>query len=94
MEILHSGNLKMVIILLKSGGDIYAVDRDQLGVIHCAASHGHVHIIEYLINTMDPTIVKWVDRNSDTALFYAVTLGHYECARLLLLNGAEVNHQV
>lgn len=81
-------------ILSQTGGDIYAVDRDQLGTIHCAASHGHAHIIEYLINTLDPSIVNSVDRNGDTALFYAVTLGHYECARLLLLNGAEVNHQV
>ncbi|VDM93015.1 unnamed protein product, partial [Onchocerca ochengi] len=77
----------------KSGGDIYAVDRDQLGSIHCAASHGHVHIIEYLISTLDRSIINSTDRNGDTALFYAVTLGHYECARLLLLNGAEVNHQ-
>ncbi|KAM3716378.1 Ankyrin repeat, PH and SEC7 domain containing protein secG [Dirofilaria immitis] len=87
------GNLEIVIILSKTGGDIYAVDRDQLGAIHCAASHGHAHIIEYLINTLDPSIINLVDRNGDTALFYAVTLGHYECARLLLLNGAEVNHQ-
>ncbi|MCP9257049.1 Ankyrin repeat protein [Dirofilaria immitis] len=87
------GNLEIVIILSKTGGDIYAVDRDQLGAIHCAASYGHAHIIEYLINTLDPSIINLVDRNGDTALFYAVTLGHYECARLLLLNGAEVNHQ-
>ncbi|VDN93590.1 unnamed protein product [Brugia pahangi] len=87
------GNLEIVIILSQIGGDIYATDRDQLGAIHCAASHGHIHIIEYLISNLDPFIVNSVDRNGDTALFYAVTLGHYECARLLLLNGAEVNHQ-
>ncbi|KAL3986410.1 Ankyrin repeats (3 copies) family protein [Acanthocheilonema viteae] len=87
------GSLEIAIILLQTGGDMYAVDRDQLGTIHCAASHGHAHIIEYLINTLDSSVVNSVDRNGDTALFYAVTLGHYECARLLLLNGAEVNHQ-
>uniref|UniRef100_A0A158Q6W0 ANK_REP_REGION domain-containing protein n=1 Tax=Elaeophora elaphi TaxID=1147741 RepID=A0A158Q6W0_9BILA len=87
------GNLEIAIILSQTGGDIYAVDRDQLGTIHCAASHGHAHIIEYLISTLDPSIVDSMDRNGDTALFYAVTLGHYECARLLLLSGAEANHQ-
>lgn len=27
--------------LKQAGGDIMAVDRDQLAVIHCAASHGY-----------------------------------------------------
>uniref|UniRef100_A0A915Q4Y1 Uncharacterized protein n=1 Tax=Setaria digitata TaxID=48799 RepID=A0A915Q4Y1_9BILA len=87
------GNLEIIISLLQNGGDVYAVDRDQLGMIHCAASHGQAHIIEYAIRNLDLAIINSVDRNGDTALFYAITLGHYECARLLLLNGAEVNHQ-
>lgn len=61
-------------ILSKTGSNMYAVDRDQLGAIHCAASYGHAHIIEYLIDTLDPSIVNSIDRNGDTALFYAVTL--------------------
>uniref|UniRef100_A0A183D6G7 ANK_REP_REGION domain-containing protein n=1 Tax=Gongylonema pulchrum TaxID=637853 RepID=A0A183D6G7_9BILA len=72
---------------------LYALDRDRLGVMHCAANHGHEHILEYIINTLDRTIIDSVDRNGDTSLFYAVTLGHYDCARLLLLSGANVNHQ-
>ena len=37
--------------------------------------------------------VDLVDANGCTALFYAVTLGHADCAQLLLDCGANANHQ-
>ncbi|VDN06242.1 unnamed protein product [Thelazia callipaeda] len=89
-----NGNLEAIISIAQAGGDMYVVDRDRLNIIHCAASHGHIHIIEYAVNCLDSTILNSVDRNGDTPLFYAVTLGHNDCARLLLLNGADANHQV
>ncbi|KAJ1364603.1 hypothetical protein KIN20_024726 [Parelaphostrongylus tenuis] len=36
-----NGNLEAMHSLKQSGGDIRAVDRDRLGVLHCAASHGY-----------------------------------------------------
>ena len=39
------------------------------------------------------TDVDLVDSNGCTALFYAVTLGHADCAQLLLNYGANPNHQ-
>uniref|UniRef100_F1KVM5 Ankyrin repeat, PH and SEC7 domain containing protein secG n=1 Tax=Ascaris suum TaxID=6253 RepID=F1KVM5_ASCSU len=79
--------------LIQAGGDRLAVDRDRLSALHCAASHGHEHVLELLIESSDKLIIDAVDRNGDTPLFYAVTLGHFECARLLLLSGANANHQ-
>jgi ankyrin repeat protein len=37
--------------------------------------------------------VDLLDANGCTALFYAVTLGHADCAQLLLDCGANPNHQ-
>ncbi|KAI6227803.1 hypothetical protein M3Y99_01220700 [Aphelenchoides fujianensis] len=62
------GNTSAVQRLMEAGANKYAVDRDHLNALHCAANHGY-----------DET-----DKNGDTPLFYACTYGHYECARLLL----------
>uniref|UniRef100_A0A914ZSW6 ANK_REP_REGION domain-containing protein n=1 Tax=Parascaris univalens TaxID=6257 RepID=A0A914ZSW6_PARUN len=87
------GNTDAMLSLIQAGGDRLAVDRDRLSALHCAASHGHEHVLELLIESSDKLIIDVVDRNGDTPLFYAVTLGHFECARLLLLSGANANHQ-
>ncbi|KHN76904.1 Ankyrin repeat, PH and SEC7 domain containing protein secG [Toxocara canis] len=89
-----NGNTEAMMSLIQAGGDRYAIDRDQLNALHCAASHGHEHMLELLIESCDKSIIDATDRNGDTPLFYAVTLGHFECARLLLLSGANANHQV
>lgn len=89
-----TGNVDGMSSIARAGGDLFAVDRDRLGVVHCAASHDQSHVIEHVINAADRSVIDSVDRNGDTPLFYAVTLGHYECARLLLVNGANPNHQV
>ncbi|MFH4973669.1 hypothetical protein AB6A40_000378 [Gnathostoma spinigerum] len=88
-----NGSMEALTSLLQSGGDRYTQDRDQLGVLHCAASNGHDKVIQMIIESSDRSIIDAVDRNGDTPLFYAVTLGHYECARLLLMNKADPNHQ-
>uniref|UniRef100_A0A0M3IJ51 ANK_REP_REGION domain-containing protein n=1 Tax=Ascaris lumbricoides TaxID=6252 RepID=A0A0M3IJ51_ASCLU len=88
-----NGNTDAMLSLIQAGGDRLAVDRDRLSALHCAASHGHEHVLELLIESSDKLIIDAVDRNGDTPLFYAVTLGHFECARLLLLSGANANHQ-
>ncbi|VDM45600.1 unnamed protein product [Toxocara canis] len=88
-----NGNTEAMMSLIQAGGDRYAIDRDQLNALHCAASHGHEHMLELLIESCDKSIIDATDRNGDTPLFYAVTLGHFECARLLLLSGANANHQ-
>ena len=38
-----------MVSLKQAGGEILAVDRDRLGVLHCAASHGF-HEVKHLQN--------------------------------------------
>uniref|UniRef100_A0A1I7XHH4 ANK_REP_REGION domain-containing protein n=1 Tax=Heterorhabditis bacteriophora TaxID=37862 RepID=A0A1I7XHH4_HETBA len=39
------GNLEAMTSLKQAGGDLQVVDRDRLGVIHCAASHGYHEVV-------------------------------------------------
>uniref|UniRef100_A0A0N4U4E9 ANK_REP_REGION domain-containing protein n=1 Tax=Dracunculus medinensis TaxID=318479 RepID=A0A0N4U4E9_DRAME len=88
-----NGNAAAIQSLIQAGGNQYELDRDRLTTLHCAASHGHVNILEMLIESSGESIVDWMDRNGDTALFYAVTLAHYECSKFLLMSNANPNHQ-
>lgn len=93
-EFLFSGNPEAIIALLQAGASRTVVDRNQLGVLHCAASQGHANALHILIQSSEQSLIDSVDRNGDTPLFYAVSLGHYECAKLLLTSGANPNQQV
>ncbi|CAJ0579351.1 unnamed protein product, partial [Mesorhabditis spiculigera] len=88
-----NGNIEALISLTQAGGDIQAVDRDRLGVLHCAASHGYHEIIERCLQSMPRKLVDARDRQGNTPLFYAVSHGHYDAARLLLAAGSNPNHQ-
>ncbi|KAL6743422.1 hypothetical protein Aduo_016464 [Ancylostoma duodenale] len=88
-----NGNLEAMHSLKQAGGDLMAVDRDRLGVIHCAASHGYHETIDFIMESVPRFSVDQKDRAGHTALFYAVTYGHYEVAKRLLDYGANPNHQ-
>ncbi|CAD5233023.1 unnamed protein product [Bursaphelenchus xylophilus] len=79
--------------LIEAGANKFAVDRDALNAVHCAASHGHVAIVGLLIQqTQSKKLIDGKDKNGDTPLFYASTFGHYDCAEMLLKNDADPNH--
>ncbi|PAV88302.1 hypothetical protein WR25_13157 [Diploscapter pachys] len=88
-----NGNLEAMVSLKQAGGEILAVDRDRLGVLHCAASHGFHEIIDYFMENAPRTLIDQRERAGHTALFYAVTYGHYEAAKRLLHYGANPNFQ-
>ncbi|XGW04309.1 hypothetical protein V3C99_015459 [Haemonchus contortus] len=88
-----NGNLEAMHSLKQAGGDLEAVDRDRLGVLHCAASHGYHETIDFFMEAASHPAVDQRDRAGHSALFYAVTYGHYEAAKHLLDYGANPNHQ-
>lgn len=88
-----NGNLEAMSALYNSGGDLNIKDKDQLSVLHCAASHGYHEMIEFCIEKVSKAMIDESDRAGHTALFYAVSFGHYESAKILLEHGANPNHQ-
>jgi hypothetical protein len=43
------GNTRAVFCLSRAGADKTIVDRDNLNVLHCAANHGYVDTVDFLI---------------------------------------------
>ncbi|WKY09203.1 hypothetical protein Q1695_001959 [Nippostrongylus brasiliensis] len=88
-----NGNLEAMHSLKQAGGDLQAVDRDRLSVLHCSASHGYHETIDFFMDAAPHSAVDQKDRSGHSALFYAVTYGHFEAAKHLLDFGASPNHQ-
>ncbi|KAI6218015.1 hypothetical protein M3Y99_01735400 [Aphelenchoides fujianensis] len=78
------GNTSAVQRLMEAGANKYAVDRDHLNALHCAANHGYDETVRLLLKRCSRKLADGKDKNGDTPLFYACRYGHYECARLLL----------
>ncbi|KAF7636737.1 hypothetical protein Mgra_00003919 [Meloidogyne graminicola] len=87
------GNLCAFRSLIQAGANRFATDRDGLGVLHCAACHGHLPIVQAMLDLGNHWVVNARDRNGDTPLFFASAYGHLECVKLLLESGADPNHQ-
>lgn len=52
------GNVEAFRSLVQAGGNRLALDRDRLGVLHCAASHGHNEIIQAMLELSSGNIVN------------------------------------
>ncbi|TMS38345.1 hypothetical protein L596_005091 [Steinernema carpocapsae] len=87
------GNVDAMNAIIEGGGNKLAVDRDQLGVLHCSANYGHAQVIEYILDNTDRDIVHWKDKNGNTPIFYAASNGHSDCAGLLLQHETNPNDQ-
>ena len=82
--------------MVVSHGPLMMMSTDEvvwfLAALHCAASRGHSDCVETLV-ALCGADVDLTDSSGCTALFYGVSLGHADCAQLLLNYGANPNHQ-
>ncbi|CAI4230352.1 unnamed protein product [Auanema sp. JU1783] len=89
-------------LLLNRGAKVDAVDEVGCSALHLCAEHGHYRMIKLLLQYMEavqqyetPVVVengKYPSRdNVDEPLRLAIKNGHFDCARLLLENGATPN---
>ncbi|CAI5454781.1 unnamed protein product [Caenorhabditis angaria] len=89
-------------LLLSSGAKVQAVDNIGCSALHLCAEHGHYRMIKLLLQYMKVVEQyetpefrvgdKYPQReNIDEPLRLAIKNGHYDCARLLLMNGANPN---
>ena len=91
-----SGNRDAILLLARAGACGSARDANQLGALHCAASHGFTDCLECLLALGQPTgsgLVDQADNLSCTPLFYAVLSSNVDCLELLLERGAQADWQ-
>lgn len=79
------GRVAMVKLLLGSGADANAQDREGSTALMCASEHGHTHIARLLLETgrCDTGLVDKVRKNPHCRLDCGV---NWRCASLLVLN--------
>ncbi|WKY02140.1 hypothetical protein Q1695_015841 [Nippostrongylus brasiliensis] len=95
-------NLGAAKLLLIKGAKVDAVDKNGCSALHLCAEHGYFRMIklllqyskavhQYEIPVMDVNGKYPSRQNVDEPLRLAIKNGHYDCARLLLENGASPN---
>ncbi|CAJ0597305.1 unnamed protein product [Cylicocyclus nassatus] len=95
-------NVSAARLLLNRGAKVDAVDEVGCSALHLCAEHGYYRMIKLLLQYTD--VVQQYEKavidengkypsreNIDEPLRLAIENGHYECARLLLENGASPN---
>uniref|UniRef100_T1H9E5 ANK_REP_REGION domain-containing protein n=1 Tax=Rhodnius prolixus TaxID=13249 RepID=T1H9E5_RHOPR len=87
-----AGSSEAILVLVNTGANVAAADKDGLTALHCAASRGHTDCVETLISLCNAE-VDVIDNNGCSALFYAVTLGHADATQCLLNHGANTSRQ-
>lgn len=88
-DIVRSGNLLVTSIYIHMRAT--AFDNDQFP-LHTAASNGNYCMCELLLDNNIVDINK-LENKSETALFKAVFMGHYECVKLFVDRGTDINHK-
>lgn len=89
-----SGNIGAVRVLVDHGADLNSSDTNDLGALHCAASHGFIECLEFLLSVkQSKVLVDQLDRLRCTPLFYSVLSGQIDCIEILLEHGAQPNWQ-
>lgn len=73
-----------------SSSELNSLDDDGLGLIHWAADRGNQDVLKILLDTNDINI-DLQDIDGQTASFYASSIGHYNCLKLLIERGADKN---
>ncbi|VDO75680.1 unnamed protein product [Heligmosomoides polygyrus] len=88
-------NVSAAKLLLTRGAKVDTVDEVGCSALHLCAEHGYYRMIKLLLLYETPVMEengKYPSRkNIDEPLRLAIKNGHFECARLLLENGANPN---
>lgn len=94
LSIEKRGDMNTFKWLFDKGVSNHVTDRDGCSLLHAAARHGRIDIVEWLIkhHPIDEIINKQ-DNNGNTPLHYSVQRGHYDLTKILLSNGSDVNVQ-
>jgi CDK inhibitor PHO81 len=84
------GRLEVLKLGLASNVDVHTTDVYGRLPLHYACMHGHVALVQALINTA-PETVNFRDQDSFTPLIHAIVHSKLECVQLLLESGADIS---
>ena len=76
-------------VLVQSGADVNAVNRDKETALHVAANNGHVDVVKVLVqNGVD---VNAVNKDKETPLYAAFFMNQLACSLQLICCGAKID---
>lgn len=85
-----SGRLEVLRLGLSSNVDVHATDVYGRIPLHYACMHGHVELLQELIDTA-PDTVNFRDQDSFTPLIHAIVHSQLACVEILLARGADLS---
>lgn len=90
-----SGNAGAIRLLTERGANLNASDSNELGPLHCAASHAFIRCLETLLTLGKERGIRvnQLDKLRCTPLFYAVLSGQIDCIEILLDFGSTTDWQ-
>jgi CDK inhibitor PHO81 len=84
------GRLHVLKIGLMGAVDVHSTDVYGRIPLHYASMHGHVELLQELINAA-PDTVNFRDQDSFTPLIHAIVHSEIECVKILLSKGADMS---
>jgi ankyrin repeat protein/serine/threonine protein kinase len=86
---------EVVKLLIEAGADPKSVDKNQLSMLHVAATHGHGTVCRYLVDLYRSTgtlkeMLESRSNDNDTPALLAAYHNHLEVLRLLVDAGADI----
>jgi len=84
-----SGRIEVLKLGLSSNVDVHATDVYGRIPLHYACMHGHVELVQELINAA-PETVNFRDQDSFTPLIHAIVHSKLACVEILLSRGADL----
>ena len=86
-----SGSMEVLEVLLEASADIETPGPGQRSCLQRACFHGHLEVVESLLNREIRRQVQATDEQGATAFFAACHEGHVEIAKLLAGRGASID---
>ncbi|WIA13987.1 hypothetical protein OEZ85_002550 [Tetradesmus obliquus] len=90
----YAGRSDCAQLLIESGSNIFACDKDGNGVLHLAAINGHTQLLQLLLlkaeaQAITPQLTAAVNLSGFSPLHYAAFAGNAACVRALLAAGVD-----
>ncbi|XP_052100819.1 ankyrin repeat and death domain-containing protein 1A-like isoform X7 [Mytilus californianus] len=78
------GHLEAMKFLINSGATPRCTNKQGMGILHCAAQNSHVHIMNFIFESLEDFKVDEMEKSDRTALFLAAEEGHIESVMRLI----------